>query len=117
MLFDDVIEAYRKEMPLTFVGTSLDERTGHAVRWRTVQNKRSRGEIPPHCFMRSGTGPTIVIRYPFLDYWKTTLRDARQAFGKPTRTNPPVPRAGRRRSRAASDAAAEPTALSAAPPE
>jgi hypothetical protein len=112
-LFNDVIEAYRKDMPPTFVGTSLGERTGGAIRWRTIQNKRSRGEIPAPCFMRSGTGPTIVIRDPFLEWWAATLRDAQCPFSG-TRTTPPTPRAGRRSSRAGT-AAAEPASLSAAP--
>jgi hypothetical protein len=84
-----IVEELRAALPLVFTGPSLDERTGGAICWGTIQNKRSRGEIPPECFTRSGSGPTIVIRDPFLDWWRTTLRDARSPSGGP-------PRRGRR---------------------
>jgi hypothetical protein len=42
----------------------------------TTQNRRSRGEIPDDSYARSGTR-VLVIRDPFLDWWATTLADAR----------------------------------------
>ena len=110
-----LIDELRKVLPVVFAGPSIDALTGDAINWGTIQNKRCRREIPDECFARSGYGPTLVIRDPFLNWWATTLRDTRQPFGKPPRAIPPTPRAGKtRRSRAAT---AEPVALSASPPE
>jgi hypothetical protein len=87
-----VVDKLRAELPPTFAGPKIDQLTGGAIRWGTIQNKRCRGEIPPECFTRSGSGPTIVDTNAFLDWWLTTLSDARQA----PRATPPQPRAGRR---------------------
>ena len=103
-----IVEELRAALPPIFAGPSMDERTGGAICWGTVQNKRSRKEIPPECFVRSGAGPTIVVRDPFLNWWATTLRDARQASS----ASPPQPRA--RRVRSSRSDAAEPPAPSAA---
>lgn len=80
-----VIEELRAALPPIFAGTSIDELTGGAIHWPTIQNKRSRREIPDECFVRSG--PRVLVRRdPFLDWWGTTLADARQSFtGKPAR--------------------------------
>lgn len=69
----------RETLKPVFPGTSTDEMTGGAIRWRTIQNKRSRREIPDECFVRSGRR-VLVVRDPFLDWWETTLSDARQLF-------------------------------------
>jgi hypothetical protein len=80
-----VVEELKKALPPVFAGTSLDELTGGAIHWPTVQNKRSRREIPDECFVRSGP-KVLVIRDPFLAWWETTLSEARQPFsGKPSR--------------------------------
>jgi len=97
MLTQRVIDELEKALPPVFAGTSVDELTGGAVNWRTVQNRRCNREIPDECFVRSGNR-VLVLRDPFLAWFKSTLRDARQPFGKPPRTTPPIPRAGRRRS-------------------
>jgi hypothetical protein len=108
-----VVEGFRKEWPAAFAGPSLDKLSGNAFRWSTTQNRRSRGEIPSECFVNGR--PTLVLRDPFLNWWATTLQDARQPFGKPARATPPTPRAVKtRRYRAAP---AEPVALSASAPE
>jgi hypothetical protein len=91
------VEELRKALPVVFAGPSIDALTGDAINWGTIQNKRCRREIPDECFARSGNGPTIVIRDPFLDWWATTLRDARQPFGKPPRSAPLTAEASRRR--------------------
>jgi hypothetical protein len=80
-----IIDQLREDLPSVFSGTSLDKLTGNAVRWRTVQNRRSRREIPDECFVRSGTR-VLVLRDKFLDWWATTLSKAR---------SPAVTRAGR----------------------
>src|SRR5437868_1958075 len=86
---DRVIAELRLALPPVFAGVSLDELTGGAIHWPTIQNRRSAREIPDECFCRSGSR-VLVIRDPFLDWWGTTLTEARQL---PSR---PAPR-GRRR--------------------
>jgi hypothetical protein len=86
-----LIEQLRQALPPVFLGSAIDELTGGAVCWGTVQNKRCRGEIPEECFVRSGLR-VIVIRDRFLDWWGTTLRPARETSTRYA----PQPRAGRR---------------------
>jgi hypothetical protein len=87
----DIIEQLRATLPPIFLGTTLDDLTGKAICWATTQNKRSRGEIPDECFVRSGPR-VLVLRDPFLDWWGATLRPAGETRAQHT----PVPRAGRR---------------------
>jgi hypothetical protein len=72
-----VVEELRKSLPPVFAGTSLDELTGGAIHWPTVQNRRALRQIPDGCFVRSGTR-VLVLRDPFLNWWGTTLSEARQ---------------------------------------
>jgi len=74
---EHVIEELRKALPPVFAGTSLDELTGNAIHWPTVQNRRALRQIPDDCFVRSGTR-VLVLRDPFLNWWGTTLSEARQ---------------------------------------
>jgi hypothetical protein len=103
----DIIDELRKSLPPVWLGSLTGELTGGACpSWETIQNKRSKREIPEDCFCRSGPR-ILVIREPFLKWWGTTLRDARKA-----RATPP-PRAGRKRSSRADSITASPTALAA----
>jgi len=68
-----VIEELRAVLPPVLAGQSLDELTGNAMHWPTVQNARSRREIPEACFVYAGR-KVLIIRDPFLAWWKTTLR-------------------------------------------
>lgn len=68
-----IIEELRAALPPVFAGQSLDEFTGKAINWRTIQNARSRREIPSNCFGYAGK-KVLVIRDPFLAWWRTTLR-------------------------------------------
>jgi hypothetical protein len=71
-----VIEELRKALPPVFAGTSLDQLTGNAIRWATTQNRRALREIPDECFVRSG--PRVLVRRdPFLNWWGSTLTEAR----------------------------------------
>ena len=72
-IIDQTVEELRKSLPPVFAGMSLDERTGDAIPWRTIQNARSRNEIPSECFVYSGR-KVLVRRDPFLDWWRGTLR-------------------------------------------
>lgn len=71
-----VIADLRDVLPPIFAGTKLDELTGGAICWRTTQNSRSKREIPDECFVRSGA-KVLVRRDAFLDWWATTLSEAR----------------------------------------
>jgi hypothetical protein len=73
-----VIEELRRTLPPVFAGTSLNDLTGDAIHWPTIQNKRAAREIPDDCVCRSGSR-VLVIRDPFLAWWETTLSDARQS--------------------------------------
>jgi hypothetical protein len=73
----DIVAELREALPRVFLGSKIGELTGHAIAWGTIQNKRSRREIPEQCFARSGTR-VLVIRDPFLNWWATTLAPARQ---------------------------------------
>jgi hypothetical protein len=72
-----VVEELRKTLPPVFAGTSLGELTGGAIHWPTVQNRRALRQIPDECFVRSGQR-VLVLRDEFLNWWATTLSDARQ---------------------------------------
>jgi hypothetical protein len=71
-----VVEELRKALPPVFAGTSLDELTGGAIHWPTIQNRRALRQIPDDCFVRSGTR-VLVLRDLFLNWWATTLSEAR----------------------------------------
>jgi hypothetical protein len=74
---EHVIEELRKALPPVFAGTSLDELTGNAIRWATIQNRRALRQISDGCFVRSGPR-VLVLRDRFLDWWQSTLSEARQ---------------------------------------
>jgi hypothetical protein len=76
-MLQHVVEELRKALPPVFAGTSLDELTGSAIHWPTIQNKRALRQIPDRCFVRSGPR-VLVIRDEFLTWWGTTLSEARQ---------------------------------------
>ena len=76
---DKLIEQLRAYLPPMFAGTELDKLTGKAIRWRTIQNRRANQSLPPEkkipdeCFIRSGNRKTIIVRDPFLDWWKSEI--------------------------------------------
>jgi hypothetical protein len=111
----EIIDQVRDAWPPLFAGTSIDDLSGGALTWVTVQNKRCMGEIPDECFVRSGP-KVLVVRDRFLDWWQTTMRPARET--KPLHI-PPKARAGQRRRHSAPEVAAQSdyisTGLAAAP--
>jgi len=72
---EQVVAELQATLPPVFAGKSLDALTGDSIHWRTTQNARSRGEIPSECFAYSGR-KVLVIRDPFLAWWRTKLRPA-----------------------------------------
>ena len=73
----NIIEQLRQELPPVFAGTAVADLTGGSINWGTVQNRRSRNEIPDDCFVRSGKR-VLIVRDRFLDWWSGTLSEARQ---------------------------------------
>jgi hypothetical protein len=73
MKLDEMIEQLRRETPAVFAGTELDTYTGKGYRWRTLQNERSKKEVPEDMFIRSGSRKTLLCRDAFLDHWKKKL--------------------------------------------
>ena len=88
----DIIEELKAALPPIWAGPRSGELSGGVFHWPTIQNRRSRHEIPDECFVRTGNR-LLVRRDPFLTWWAGTLQPARR---------PPVvpPRRGRRRDRA-----------------
>ena len=71
-----VVEELRKTLPPVFAGISLGELTGGAIHWPTIQNRRALRQIPDECFVKGGPR-VLVLRDEFLNWWATTLSDAR----------------------------------------
>jgi len=83
-----LFDVLRRILPETFPGPEIDELTGRTFKWETIQNRRSKREYPPECFVRLGGGgsPTIVIRDLFLD--AEEARAAAKAAARQDRTSP-----------------------------
>lgn len=77
---DRIVAELQASLPPVFAGQSLDDFTGRAINWRTIQNARSRREIPSECFGYAGR-KVLILRDPFLKWWRGTLRasDGRKA--------------------------------------
>ena len=80
----NIVDELRAALPPVFAGPSIDDLTGGAIVWRTVQNKRSRREIPEEAFAYTGRR-VLVKRDLFLTWWKTTVNDGvvRRGPGRP----------------------------------
>jgi hypothetical protein len=96
---EHLIAEMQRALPPVFLGSKIGELTGYSIAWGTVQNKRSRGEIPneSEIFIRAGNR-MLVSRDAFLRWWVTTLSD--DVVG--TRRAQP-PRRGRPRRRSTSE--------------
>lgn len=53
-------------LPPIFPGKDLDRLTGNVLRWRTIQNRRSRREIPRECFSKISTRKIVIHRDAFI---------------------------------------------------
>lgn len=62
----ELINQYFKTLPESFPGPLIDALTSMGLRWRTIQNRRSRGEIPPECFVKISTRKVLILRDTFL---------------------------------------------------
>ena len=61
-----LIEQYSTILPESFPGTMIDYLTSKGLRWRTIQNRKSRGEIPAHCFVKVSPRKVLILRDAFL---------------------------------------------------
>src|SRR5215472_11166135 len=84
----DLFEELRQTLPPVWLGSRTDELTGHAICWGTIQNRRSRREIPEECFVRSGNR-VLIIRDKFLPWWISTLSEGRRPPVLPSRRGRP----------------------------
>lgn len=75
MTNEEIIAEFRKTMPPIFAAISLDQLTGQAVRWTTLQNRRAKAghAPPPECFRYDGARKVLIVRDEFLNWWLSTL--------------------------------------------
>ncbi len=65
---ENVVLLFESLLPPVFRGKDLDALTGKILQWRTIQNARSRREIPDECFAKLSPRKVIVLREPFLKW-------------------------------------------------
>ncbi len=79
----EIIEELRAVLPPVFLGRHIDDLTGGAIHWPTIQNRRALRQIPAECFCYTGR-QVLVKRDPFLTWWAGTLSETNPGFaGKP----------------------------------
>lgn len=67
------LDFFRQQLPAVFPGKYLDQLTNQALRWKTIQNKRSRREIPLTCFEKVSPRKVLILREPFLAWLEETM--------------------------------------------
>lgn len=72
-MISKLIEQFKKNLPESFPGTNIDTLTNKVLRWRTIQNRRSRGEIPAECFVKMSSRKVVVLRDPFLAWLSSDM--------------------------------------------
>jgi len=77
---EDIIEELRVALPPIIAGPRISDLTGGVIHWATIQNKRSRGEIPDECFFYQGRR-VVIRRDRFLTWWGSTISDNTLAKG------------------------------------
>lgn len=86
----EVIAELMDVMPPIFLGVKLDDYTGGAAHWPTIQNIRANSDtkdhIPPECFLYAGR-KVLIRRDPFLRWWGSKLT-AVPAASKPAKPKP-----------------------------
>ncbi len=79
MINNELIRQMKEYLPPVFAATKLDELTGNAIRWATIQNQRSKSrtagnyDIPVECFLNDGSRKIIIVRDPFLEWWSDRI--------------------------------------------
>lgn len=64
---EEVIKQLRNEMPAIFAGKKVDDYTGGAVCWRTIQNLKFKNEFPKEILFRMGKRD-VIKRDLFLEW-------------------------------------------------
>lgn len=78
----DLIELYEKSLPKVFPGREIDTLTARAIRWRTIQNQRSKREIPENCFSKISPRKVLILRDPFLVWLSSEMARADKSNSK-----------------------------------
>ncbi len=76
---DDLISIFLRILPEVFCGRDLDKLTGKILQWRTIQNRRSRGEIPEKCFKKISPKKVVILRDLFLEWLETDMARLKSA--------------------------------------
>jgi hypothetical protein len=76
----EALEELRLEAPALFPGEDITRYSGGRWIWPTLQNKRSRREVPEDIFVYSGRR-ILIHRDRFFAWWTTNIR----------RSRPPMP--------------------------
>lgn len=87
----DLIELYEKSLPRVFLGREIDSLTAKAIRWRTIQNQRSKREIPESCFSKISPRKVLILRDPFLTWLSAEMARVGKLNVKPARVSRCVP--------------------------
>ncbi len=70
---DDLISIFLQILPEVFCGRELDKLTGKVLQWRTIQNRRSKGEIPEKCFRKISPKKVVILRNQFLEWLQADM--------------------------------------------
>ncbi len=70
----NLIDQCKQEWPPVFHLAEITRLTGGALRYQTICNKRSLGEIPSEIFFKYGR-KTLVNRNALLDWWADNLKE------------------------------------------
>lgn len=78
MTNEELVIEFKKTMPPVFAATKLDYLTGDALRWATLQNRRSEknkknNKPPEKCFRYDGDRKILIVRDELLAWWFSTL--------------------------------------------
>lgn len=67
-----IIEQLRHELPPIFAGKSIDDLTGHAIKWNTFKNLKYKPTCPSGLFLKNGR-KVLVNRDVFLAWLESQI--------------------------------------------
>lgn len=68
------IEHLALTLPHSFPGPSIDALTANSLRWRTLQNRRSKGEIPEACFVKISPRKVLIVRDQLVAWLESDMK-------------------------------------------
>lgn len=71
-----LIEHLASALPHSFPGPCIDALTANSLRWRTLQNRRSKGEIPESCFIKLSSRKVLILRDEFVAWLAQDMQKA-----------------------------------------